>query len=179
MVNYTDRLPLPDPTTVNIGLASPHNSLLKSRLGAPRNSFSDDCQPATDRRLAAAVVTENVGPFRVTGLRPAVASLRTIFDEVRRDHPDLYGKLGTAGMMCCRLVRGSRTSISNHSWGTAIDMKIDGALVPWRADYAIVGLMMLVPYFNRHGWFWGGGYRRSKDAHHFECGTDLVSGFTI
>jgi hypothetical protein len=73
-------------------------------------------------------VTTDVGPFRVTGLRPAVESLAAIFLKVRRLRP----RLRTAGMMCCRNVRGSSRSISNHAWGTAIDMKIDGELVPAR-----------------------------------------------
>lgn len=114
-LHWTDHLPLPPLGTVNVGLVSPPNSLLESRFGKPRDGFTTDCQAATDRRLAAAIVTQDVGPFRATGLGPAVASLRDVLREIRRDHPDLHGKLGTAGMMCCRLVRGSSTSISNHS----------------------------------------------------------------
>ncbi len=178
-LHYTDHLPLPPPGTVNVGLVSPPNSLLKSQFGTPRDGFTSDCQEPTDKRIAAAIVTQDVGPFRVTGLGPAVASLREVFGEIRRDHADLHAKLGTAGMMCCRLVRGSSTSISNHSWGTAIDMKIDGALVPWRSGYVLVGLAIIAPYFNRHGWFWGAGYRGSKDPHHFECGSALISSFRI
>lgn len=178
-VRYTDHLPLPPVNSVNQGLRSPPNSLLETKFGRPRHDFGTDCRPPTNRTLAAATVTESVGPFRVTGLRPAVASLRQIFAEVQRDHPQLHAQLGTAGMNCCRLVRGSNHSISNHSWGTAIDMKVNGALVPWRSNYVIVGLAILAPYFNRHGWYWGAGYHHSKDPHHFECGSTLIESFQL
>ena len=67
----------------------------------------------------------------------------------------------------------------DESDSVAIDMKVDVALVPWRSGYVLVGLAMIAPYFNRHGWFWGAGYRGSKDPHHFECGSALISSFTI
>lgn len=41
-------------------------------------------------------------------------------------------------------------------------MKVDGALVPWRSGYVLVGLAMIAPYFNRHGWFWGAGYEARR-----------------
>jgi len=31
-------------------------------------------------------------------------------------------------MLCCRYIRNSKTNISNHSWGTAVDLKLKGVL---------------------------------------------------
>ena len=46
--------------------------------------------------------------------------------------------------------------------------------MPWRSGYVLVGLAMIAPYLNRHGWFWGAGYQGSKDPHLFECGSALI-----
>lgn len=175
-VNYTDHLPLPPRTSVNIGLTSPGNRTIIAKIGNPRTSYSQACADPTNAAFIAACVTESVGPFRVTGHRSAVASLRLVFSEVQREHPGLYATLGTAGMRCCRYQRGSTTAISNHAFGTAIDMKIGGVLVPRRANYAIVGLSMLAPYFNAAGWYWGATFR-TPDPHHFECSSSLIASF--
>ena len=175
-LNYTDHLPLPARGAVNVGIRSPSNRAVIAQLGSPRESYSQDCQAPTNQTFKRMVVTSDVGPFRVTGLRPAVQSLAEVFAEVRRLHPQLYTKLGTAGMMCCRHVRGSTRSVSNHAWGTAIDMKIDGVLVPRKAHYANLGLQLLASVFNKHGWYWGATFS-TPDAHHFECGADLLETF--
>jgi hypothetical protein len=175
-LNYTHHLPLPARGAVNVGIHSPSNRTVIAQLGSPRDSYSQDCQPPTNQTFKRMVVTSDVGPFRVTGLRPAVQSLAEIFAEVRRLHPQLYTKLGTAGMMCCRHVRGSTRSVSNHAWGTAIDMKIDGVLVPRKAHYANLGLQLLASIFNKHGWYWGATFS-TPDPHHFECGADLLRTF--
>lgn len=175
-LNYTDHLPLPPRGSVNVGLTSPSNRTIIAKLGNPRNSYTQDCAEPTNAAFIAACITDSVGPFRVTGLRDAVASLRSIFAEVQRDHPDLYAKLGTAGMRCCRYQRGSSSAISNHAFGTAIDMKIGNVLVPRRANYAIVGLSMLAPYFNKAGWYWGATFG-TPDPHHFECSSTLLASF--
>lgn len=177
-LHYTDHLPLPAKNAVNVGIRPVSNRAVIARLGMPRESFSQDCQPPTNQAFKRLVVTQDAGPFRVTGLRPAVESLAAIFAEVRRMHPDLHAKLGTAGMMCCRHVRGSNTSVSNHAWGTAIDMKIGGVLVPRKAHYANLGLQMLASIFNKHGWYWGATFP-TPDPHHFECGADLLASFHV
>jgi D-alanyl-D-alanine dipeptidase len=48
--------------------------------------------------------------------------------DIAKEQPAVYAGLGSAGMLCCRLVRGSTTAISNHSWGTAIDLTLNGVL---------------------------------------------------
>jgi D-alanyl-D-alanine dipeptidase len=50
-------------------------------------------------------------------------------------------------MLCARFVRGSTTTISNHSWGTAIDLTLDGVL-DRRGDGRVqVGLTRIAPIF--------------------------------
>lgn len=76
-----------------------------------------------------------------------------------------------AGSYAPRFVRGSRTELSNHAWGTAFDIN-----APWNplgARPALVGsvgsVRKLVPLANAHGFFWGGHYPGRVDGMHFEC----------
>lgn len=76
---------------------------------------------------------------------------------------------GWAGSWVPRFVRGSRSSLSNHAWGTAFDIN-----VPWnglRRTPAHAGqrgsVRELVPLAAKLGWFWGGWFKR-KDGMHFE-----------
>ncbi|RYF10594.1 MAG: hypothetical protein EOO77_21195 [Oxalobacteraceae bacterium] len=152
--------PLPPSGTINRGVLSPSSSEQVARFGGmPSSHMSQKDSPITNPVLLGMIATESVGPFRATGLKVALASLRSIFAEVRRDLPDLYPLIGSAGMNVNRLQRGSTTKVSNHAWGSAIDLTIAGKLVP----------------FGRAGWYWGGGYRRARaDAMHFECGSAML-----
>jgi hypothetical protein len=160
-------VPRPSPQTINIGLTAAGNDFMLERLGSPRSSYSALCQPPTQDRLRRNLVLDTVGPFRVTGLVPAVLSLKAVMADIEREQPRVYRALGTAGMLCCRLVRGSTTAISNHSWGTAIDLTLDGVLDTFGDDRVQVGLTLIAPIFNRHGWYWGAAFRK-EDAMHFE-----------
>jgi D-alanyl-D-alanine dipeptidase len=86
----------------------------------------------------------------------------------------VYRVLGTEGMLCARFVRGSTTHISNHSWGSAIDLTIDGVLDARGDKKVLFGCHLLAPIFNAQGWFWGAGFPK-EDAMHFEGGSDLVT----
>lgn len=174
--DFADHLPLPPAGSVNVGLRSGRAATLTAKFGAPRASYTQDCLPPA-AAFAARCSTRSVGPFRVTGLTQAVDSLVTILNAVRFDLPDLHRRLSTAGMLCCRHQRGSSSAISNHSWGTAIDLKVSGVLVPRGARYAIAGLSLLAPYFNRAGWYWGATFP-TPDPHHFECSESLIESWT-
>ncbi|QNQ09550.1 M15 family metallopeptidase [Sphingomonas alpina] len=176
---WTTKTALPAAGTVNVGLSSPSSSDQVARFGGmPSAHMSQNDQPVTNPELKSLIATESVGPFRVTGIRPAIASLRSILDEVRRDLPDLLALLSSAGMEVNRLQRGSTTKVSNHAWGSAIDLRVGGVLVPLGASYSLKGLDALVPYFNRAGWYWGGGYRSRgrADPMHFELGGAMMAG---
>ena len=117
-----------------------------SLLGNPRGSYNQECQPLTHPNLSSLCVTDSVGPFRVTGLLPAVDSLKEILEEMRQQEAEVYQGLGTAGMLCVRLVRNSRTSISNHSWGTAIDLKLNNRLDRRGDNRVMIGLSQNSPH---------------------------------
>jgi hypothetical protein len=144
-----------------------------SALGAPRTLKTVDCSPVTNPKIKRLIKTANVGPFRATGLTPALESLTRIFAKVKTQDPELYGLVGSAGMLCCRLVRGSKTSFSNHSWGTAIDLTIGGQLDGVGDGKCLQGLLELYKYFKTEEWFWGSEFSR-EDSMHFEASDELI-----
>lgn len=152
---------------LNPGLVCTDNKFMIKKLGQPRESMSSDCQPVTNEFLKKQIVTDSAGPFRVTGFRPAVASLKDVMKDIAAQQPAIYTALGSAGMMCCRYVRGSASSISNHSWGTAIDLTLHGILDKRGDGMVQHGLSVIAPIFNRHGWYWGAAFN-TEDAMHFE-----------
>lgn len=167
-------VPRPAKHTINQGLVAVSPAFMISSLGQPRHSYSQDCQPMTNEKLKKHVVSKSVGPFKVTGLDLAVDSLQQVFEDIRKEQPAVYALLGTAGMLCCRLIRGSSTGVSNHSWGTAIDLKLDGILDRRGDDKVQMGLTLIAPIFNRHGWYWGAAFR-TEDAMHFEASRSLIT----
>lgn len=171
---YTHLVPKPAPGTVNIGLEAANNAFMESKLGKPRDHYSSDCQPLTNEKLKRNTVIRNVGKFNVQGLAPAVASLSEVLADIAREQPDIHTILGTAGMLCCRFQRGSSRSISNHSWGTAIDITLNGLLDVRGDNKTQFGLTLIAPIFNRHGWYWGATFR-TEDSMHFEASQRLIS----
>jgi hypothetical protein len=94
--------------------------------------------------------------------------------DIRVQQPDVYRILGTMGMLSCRYRRGSSSSISNHAWGTAVDLTLNKILDPWGDNKVQYGLTMIAPIFNRHGWYWGASFAK-EDGMHFEGGRAVVS----
>ncbi len=170
----TATVPRPDRGTINQGLVAVSPSFMVQQLGNPRESYSSDCQPMTNSVLRRHVSTGSIGRIRVTGLTPAIQSLNTAMAQVQTEQPAVYAALGTAGMLCCRLIRGSATGISNHSWGTAIDFTLNGVL-DRRGDSRVqVGLTLIASIMNQHGWYWGAAFR-TEDAMHFEASRSLIT----
>ncbi len=158
----------------NRGIVAANNAFMQSTLGGPRSSYSQQCQPVDNSRLRGRIVTTHVASFAVTGLDSAVGSLRTVMISVQRDQRLVHRVLGTAGMLCARYVRGSTRNISNHSWGTAIDLTIDGALDARGNKTVQFGLQLIAPLFNNEGWYWGMEFP-TEDGMHFEGGQALVA----
>ncbi|MEH3107627.1 MAG: peptidoglycan-binding protein [Sphingomonas fennica] len=155
------------------GVRAARQRTMLSLLGNPRENYTSKCQPVTDRAIAKLIVYEDVGPFSIRGLKPAVASLRTILQTIGTSEPEVYDALGNEGMLCARLVRGSTTAISNHSWGTAIDLTLEGVL-DRRGDGKVqIGLTRIYRHFNAAGWFCGAAFG-TEDAMHFEAGDALI-----
>lgn len=98
----------------------------------------------------------------------AVEPFRAFFRAV--DDAGLKDRLlGFGGSWAPRFIRGSRTSLSNHAYGSAIDIN-----VPWNAlgtTPAFKGkkgcVRELVPIAHAHGLYWGGHFKRA-DGMHFE-----------
>jgi hypothetical protein len=169
-------VPRPPRASLNPGLAAVDNTFMTQLFGDPLagGTYTSQCQMPTLARLRRNIVTDSVGPFRATGLVPAILGLKAVMADVQAEQPAVYEALGSAGMLCCRLVRGSQTSISNHSWGTAIDLTLDGVLDVYGDDTVQLGLTLIAPIFNRHGWYWGAAFGK-EDGMHFEGSRALVS----
>lgn len=157
----------------NAGITQPKNRVMLDILGHPRDSYSTACQPVSNPRLKSLLETRQIGPIRVTMVRPALDSLERIMAQLQSSEPDIYAAMGTAGALCARLIRGSATSVSNHSWGTAIDLKLEGQLDGFGDGGTQFGLLLLAELFNEEGWFWGATWNR-EDSMHFEIGEETL-----
>ena len=157
----------------NTNITQPNNRAMLEILGRPRQNLSQDCKSITNPDLKSLLETRQVGPIRVTLIRPAIESLERIMAKLERTEPDIYEAIGTAGAICARFVRGSTRSISNHSWGTAIDIKLQNKLDGFGDGGTQFGLLLVAELFNEEGWFWGATYSR-EDSMHFEVGVEKL-----
>jgi hypothetical protein len=100
--------------------------------------------------------------------KSAEAQLVKFFEELEKQN--LHTKiLSFAGSYVPRFIRGSRSQLSNHSWGTAFDIN-----VPYNGlnkTPALIGqkgcVRDLVPIAHEYGFYWGGNFSR-PDGMHFE-----------
>jgi peptidoglycan hydrolase-like protein with peptidoglycan-binding domain len=73
------------------------------------------------------------------------------------------------GSFAPRFIRGSRSTLSNHAWGTAFDINFAwnrlGAMPTLKGARGSV--RELVPLAHQHGFYWGGHFSR-RDGMHFE-----------
>lgn len=161
------------PANINPGLSPARQITMLSLLGSPRDNYDQACRTITNPRLGPLIVSENVGPFSVRGLQPAIESLKMVMSDVQNEEPTIYRGLGTAGMLCVRFVRNSTTSISNHSWGTAIDLTLENQLDTPGNKLVQVGMVKIAPIFNHHGWYWGAGFS-FEDGMHFEVADETI-----
>jgi len=73
------------------------------------------------------------------------------------------------GAFNARFIRGSRSVLSNHAFGTAFDVNAEfnplGHVPAARGERGCV--FDLVPIAHKHGFFWGGHFSR-QDGMHFE-----------
>jgi hypothetical protein len=160
------------PSGINVGVSAGSQATMMSALGNPGTPLDSCGTPSAG--LQRLMKTASVGPFRVTGLAPAVDALTRVFAAVKSAKPDLYALLGTAGMLCVRHVRGSTTNFSNHSWGTAIDMTIGGQLTPRGSTTVQQGLVDLAPFMQAEQFFWGAAFP-TPDGMHFEASNELIA----
>lgn len=171
--NYAQVVLVAARRTLNAGLTVPTSSFMVDQFGMPAENLNDQCQPLTNPRLAALIEERPVGPITAKMLRPALDSLQTVFDNIKRADPDLYARINTAGTICARWIRGSTTSVSSHSFGTAIDLNIDGVLDTLGDGRTQLGLTIMSDFFNAEGWVWGAAYGR-EDSMHFEVSEEKI-----
>ncbi|MBF9032527.1 hypothetical protein HKCCE3408_19180 [Rhodobacterales bacterium HKCCE3408] len=162
-----------EPARVNGDLMPARSAINAALIGMPRGSFGPEAEEPQSTTFTQLLETADLGPFTATGLAPAIRALRAIVTDISLELPDLYSRLGCAEMLACRKVRGSTSIISNHSWGIAIDLTIDGRGTTDGNDEVMAALAELWPVFNRHGFWWGYGYG-VQDATHFEASDGLV-----
>lgn len=83
----------------------------------------------------------------------------------------LSNVLTWGGSWVPRFIRGSRTTLSNHAWGTAFDINVQWNMLG--SQPALKGnkgsVRELVDIAVQHGWFWGGWFKGRRDGMHFEA----------
>ena len=158
---------------VNRELDLAGSSFLRETFGLPREDLTDECQSMTNPRLEELLVLEEVGPVRVRMLKPAVDSLRAVFENIQRTDPDLYARINTAGSLCVRRIRGGTSSASAHAYGLAVDLNIDGVLDTLGDGKTQLGLTILADFFREEGWVWGAAWGR-EDSMHFEVSRNKI-----
>ncbi len=178
--DYLALIPLPSKSSFNVGLASAGQHRLRDLLGEPIVDKHYDpqgkCLTPTNPKILAHLVLKDVGPFRVTGIDVAVASLAAIFQEVKVARPRLFGMLSSNGMSCARFTKINGKigpGVSTHAWGMAVDFKIGGVTDTQGDDKVLRGSLELAPFFNAAGWYWGAGFP-TEDGMHFEPSASLI-----
>src|SRR5262249_897230 len=141
--------------------------------GPPGAIVTRNCGPFDNEILKPQLVTDAVANFKVTMLKPALASLKEIFSEIRKNEPNLLKNVVSEGALCVRYERGT-TRLSSHSYGTAVDLSFAGAslvsLAPSRADVEVQ--RKAARYFQNAQWLWRG--TATIDYLHFEVGPALL-----
>lgn len=170
---YAQVVSLAGRRTNNEGITVSSPSFLLEKFGPPREVLSDDCEPMTNPTLKEMLVTEDVGPIRVSMLKPAVDSMRVVFEKIQAADADLYARISTAGALCVRRIRGSQNSVSTHAFGLAVDLNIDGVLDTLGDGQTQLGLTILADFFQAEGWFWGAAFSR-EDSMHFEVSEEMI-----
>jgi len=82
---------VPIPAGINVDVTSAHQATMLSLLGNPRGDYDAVCREVTNPTLKAMIQIADVGPFRVQGLRPAVASLKTVLAEIAVAEAEVAG----------------------------------------------------------------------------------------
>jgi hypothetical protein len=170
---YASVVQIANRRNVNAGITTATPSFLEGFLGRPREVLSDECESMTNPKLAAMLVTQQVGPITVKMLQPALDSLTAVLENVRRTDQDLYDRISTAGSLCVRRIRGTIDRTSSHSFGLAVDLNIDGQLDTLGDGKTQLGLTILKDFFRSEGWIWGAGFSR-EDSMHFEVSREML-----
>ncbi|MBX7132625.1 MAG: hypothetical protein K1X67_08130 [Fimbriimonadaceae bacterium] len=176
MPKLTDLVPKPAASSINTGLKPCPTEKLIQLHGLPSDPLPAEPLGAaaiTNKWWRDRMVTEDVGPFRVTGFKPAVAHLRASLNKVQARKPQLFKALGSAGMLAVRHVRGVPGQPSNHAFGMGIDFTILGKLDQMGDNMVMRGSLELYSILKEDLWYWLGAARR-EDGMHWEASKQLV-----
>jgi hypothetical protein len=169
-----DRVPIPPKDVMNPGLTAVSDAVMRKKFGVP-GKLTKDCSDPTGKFKKRVRFGVDVGPFKVSGLDFAVESLIQIFTEVKQQMPDVFASVKTEGALCVRHRRKSTILFSNHSWGTAIDLFFGKKVVGQGTPLTHRGNLLLFPFFNRHGWYWGAEFSGDfVDSMHFELAAETI-----
>ncbi len=164
------------PADLNQGLTAVNNGLMARIFGAPRSNYDQHCRPpqnaAFKARCTFGVRLDGIAGA-LWGLTPAVESLKRVLADIKAENPEIFAILGHQGMGCCRFQRNSSTKISNHSWGAAVDLTINGQLDVRGNDRMQRGVLAIAPIFKRHKWYSGATFR-TEDAMHMEVSREWL-----
>jgi len=173
-MNLNDQVPIPPKDTMNTNLTPAKESTMLKKFGKP-GQLTKDCSTPTGKFKKRIKSGVDIGPFKVSGLDFAVESLRQVFAEVQQQLPDVFNAVKNDGMLCVRHRRKSAMLFSNHSFGTAIDLFFGKNAVPQGVHLTHRGNLLLFPFFNRHGWFWGAEFSGDfVDSMHFELAEETI-----
>jgi hypothetical protein len=178
MPDLARMVPIASITPFNLGLGSASEATMISALGRPIPPIdADGCRNAQASPAVAPLLRRaSVGAVQLYGIAPAVESLSAVLGQAFAAEPALADALESDGMLCVRLRRptrgGASTHLSNHSWGTAVDLKLKGAAPPAATGAQIPWFIaFLIPFFNRAGWYSGVAFH---DDMHFEVADQTI-----
>ncbi len=175
--DLSDEVDIPPADLMNRGLTPASEKTMLDKFGRP-GRLSEDCSEPSSALAPLMVENFDVGPFEVDGMRVAVELLKAALDEVKTQFPEVHKAVRTdgLGMRCVRHRRHNPGQFSNHSWGTAIDLKFGDKEVEFGMPKAQRGFFALYPIFNKFGWFWGAEFSGdSVDSMHFELSEEAIA----
>lgn len=174
MLILDDKVPIPPKDQMNKNLSPAREATMLKVLGKP-GELTKDCSDPSGAYLKRIKYKFDVGPFKVSGLDHAVETLAQILNEVKKDLPQVYDEVKTAGVLCVRHRRGNPSRYSNHSWGASIDLYFGRSVVPQGKPVTHRGILLLAPYFEKYGWYWGAEFSGdSVDSMHFELAEETI-----
>lgn len=119
---------------------------------------------------------------QLAGLRGAPSNCKIqVHKKIEKQIINLFGEWESAcltqhiktwgGSWVPRFIRGSRTILSNHAWGTAFDINVQwnmlGTVPALKGKEGSVRELVEMAY--NHGFYWGGWFPNRPDGMHFEA----------
>lgn len=182
MTRLADLVPLEPLLPLNVGVTNASEETMISALGRPQLPLTWSDQP--DRASPAVkklLVDDSIGKVRVSGVKPAVESLKQILSAAFTDTPAIETSLTSAGMLAVRYRKPTSGivsyKISNHAWGTAVDFALVGEEAPGKTgDQIPYFIALLLPHFLAAGWYSGIAFH---DDMHFEIADETIKAWAV